>query len=123
MIVFAAIALLATAGALDLLEPTEARYAQIAQEMLRTGDFATPHLNGLAYYHKPPFAYWTVAASFAAFGESARSARIPVALATLGAYAHWQFLVVLAAMLALAGALGLAFTASRLNPDGVPPSD
>jgi hypothetical protein len=46
-----------------------------------------------------------------------------VGLATLAAYAHWQFLVVLAAMLALAGALGLAFTASRLNPDGVPPPD
>jgi hypothetical protein len=46
-----------------------------------------------------------------------------VGLATLAAYAHWQFLVVLAAMLALAGALGLAFTASRLNPDGVPPAD
>ena len=46
-----------------------------------------------------------------------------VGLATLAAYAHWQFLVVLAAMLALAGALGLAFTASRLTPDGVPPSD
>jgi hypothetical protein len=46
-----------------------------------------------------------------------------VGLATLAAYAHWQFLVVLAAMLALAGALGLAFTTSRLHPDGVPPSD
>jgi 4-amino-4-deoxy-L-arabinose transferase-like glycosyltransferase len=83
----AAIALLATTGALDLIEPTEARYAQIAQEMVRTGDFVTPHLNGIAYYHKPPFAYWAVAASFKAFGESGRSARIPVALASMASLA------------------------------------
>jgi 4-amino-4-deoxy-L-arabinose transferase-like glycosyltransferase len=87
VLVLAAFALLATAGAIDLIEPTEARYAQIAQEMRRTGDYLTPHLNGLAYYHKPPFAYWTVAASFAAFGENARAARIPVALATMASLA------------------------------------
>ena len=46
-----------------------------------------------------------------------------VAVATIAAYAHLQFLVVIAAMLALAAGLGLAFTASRLNPDGVPPSE
>ena len=46
-----------------------------------------------------------------------------VAVATIAAYAHLQFLVVIAAMLALAAGLGLAFTASRLNPDGVPPPD
>ena len=34
------------------------------------------------------------------------------------AYQHWQFLVVIAAMLLLAAGLGLAFTASRLTPDG-----
>ena len=43
---------LATTGAIDLIEPTEARYALIAQEMRRTGDYVTPHLNGLAYYHQ-----------------------------------------------------------------------
>jgi hypothetical protein len=46
-----------------------------------------------------------------------------VGLATIAAYWHLQFLVVIATMLALAAGLGLAFTASRLNPDGVPPSD
>jgi 4-amino-4-deoxy-L-arabinose transferase-like glycosyltransferase len=87
VLTLAAIALLATTGAIDLIEPTEARYALIAQEMRRTGDYVTPHLNGLAYYHKPPFAYWTVAASFAALGENARAARIPVTLATMASLA------------------------------------
>jgi hypothetical protein len=44
-------------------------------------------------------------------------------VATIAAYAHLQFLIVIATMLALAASLGLAFTASRLNPDGVPPPD
>jgi hypothetical protein len=46
-----------------------------------------------------------------------------VGVATIAAYAHLQFLIVIATMLALAASLGLAFTASRLNPDGVPPPD
>jgi hypothetical protein len=41
-----------------------------------------------------------------------------VALAVTSAYAGWQFLLVLAGMALLAAALGLAWTASRLTPDG-----
>jgi hypothetical protein len=42
-------------------------------------------------------------------------------IAILGAYLSWEFLLVLAAMVILAGALGLAYTVSRLTPDGGPP--
>lgn len=44
-----------------------------------------------------------------------------LAFAVIGAYLSWEFLFVLAAMVILAGALGLAYTVSRLAPDGTPP--
>jgi hypothetical protein len=43
---------------------------------------------------------------------------VAVALAVAGAYVGWQFLLVLAGMALLAASLGIAWTASRLTPDG-----
>ena len=70
-----------------LTEPDEARYAEIAREMLVRGDWITPHLNFVKYFEKPPLAYWAAAAAFAAFGVSELSARLPSllgGLATVG---------------------------------------
>jgi Amt family ammonium transporter len=44
-----------------------------------------------------------------------------VAIAVLAAYMSWQFLITVAAMVVLAAGLGLAWTASRLTPDGRTP--
>src|SRR5262249_46089849 len=41
-----------------LLEPEEARYAEIPRQMLAEGAFAEPVLNGQPYYQKPPLLYW-----------------------------------------------------------------
>ena len=41
-----------------------------------------------------------------------------VAIGVLAAYLSWQFLITVAAMVLLAAGLGLAWTASRLTPDG-----
>jgi hypothetical protein len=46
---------------------------------------------------------------------------IGVGLALAAGYLAWGFLFTLAAMVMLAGALGLAYTASRIAPDGTPP--
>ncbi len=62
-------------GTMPLLEPDEGRYAEIPREMLATGDFVTPHLNGVVYLEKPPLFYWGNALSLAVFGESEFSAR------------------------------------------------
>ncbi len=63
-----------------LFIPDEGRYAEIPREMLDSGDWITPRLNGLKYFEKPPMQYWLTAASFAAFGEDEWTARLPSTL-------------------------------------------
>ncbi|MDR0499146.1 MAG: glycosyltransferase family 39 protein [Holophagales bacterium] len=74
-----------------LWQPDEGRYAEIPREMLASGDWLTPHLNGVLYFEKPPFQYWLSAISMKLFGESASAARLPLALsAFLTMYAVWH---------------------------------
>jgi 4-amino-4-deoxy-L-arabinose transferase-like glycosyltransferase len=77
LLFFLAVAILygSALGTIPLLEPDEGRYAEIPREMLASGDFVTPHLNGVVYLEKPPLFYWGTAASLAAFGETEFGAR------------------------------------------------
>jgi len=59
-----------------LIEPDEARYAEIPREMLQTGDWVTPRINQQPYFEKPPLFYWANAASLALFGENPYAARL-----------------------------------------------
>ncbi len=59
-----------------LVNPDEGRYATIALEMLRSGDWITPHLNGFVYLEKPPLGYWMSAAAMRAFGVGEFGARL-----------------------------------------------
>src|SRR6185369_5533685 len=70
-------------GRTPLIEPDEARYAEIAREMLERGDFITPHLNYVKYFEKPPLHYWLTALSFSVFGQNEFAARFPGALSGL----------------------------------------
>jgi hypothetical protein len=73
-------------GSLPLLEPDEGRNAEVAREMLTSGDWITPHYNTLIYLDKPPVYFWLVAGSFKVWGMNEGAARLPsalVALATL----------------------------------------
>jgi 4-amino-4-deoxy-L-arabinose transferase-like glycosyltransferase len=81
-----------------LFQPDEGRYASIALEMLHSGDWITPRLNGLKYFEKPPLQYWATAAAYAAFGADEWTTRL------------WP---------ALTGFLGIAlaaFCGTRLSP-------
>ncbi|HEX5409914.1 MAG TPA: phospholipid carrier-dependent glycosyltransferase [Gemmatimonadaceae bacterium] len=81
-----------------LIEPDEARYAEIPREMLATRDFVTPRLDSAHYFEKPPLLYWANAASMAVLGQSAFAARLPTRIAGLAT----------AAMLILAFGVGEA---------------
>ncbi len=71
-------------GAHDLWSPDEPRYAQVAREMLRSGDYIVPHLNGEIYTEKPPLYFWMVAFLSKPFGDvNETTARIPSAVAAL----------------------------------------
>ncbi|MGA7871933.1 MAG: glycosyltransferase family 39 protein [Candidatus Binatus sp.] len=70
-------------GSFGLWEPDEARYAEIAREMLQSGNLLVPHLNYVAYVEKPPLLYWLTTLSFWIFGISEFAARLPVALSAI----------------------------------------
>ena len=67
-----------------LFNPDEGRYAEIPREMLSSGDWVIPHLNGLAYIEKPPLQYWATALSYRLLGTSEFAARLYSALTALG---------------------------------------
>jgi hypothetical protein len=67
-------------GRLPLLEPDEGRNAEVAREMLLSGDWITPHFNNLPYLDKPVAFFWLVAAAFRLLGVSEWTARLPSAL-------------------------------------------
>ncbi|EFC91085.1 glycosyl transferase family 39 [Dethiosulfovibrio peptidovorans DSM 11002] len=63
-----------------LLDPDEGRYAEVAREMLATGDFVTPHLNFTKFFDKPPLSYWLTAMLFRLFGQNELAARLGPAI-------------------------------------------
>jgi 4-amino-4-deoxy-L-arabinose transferase-like glycosyltransferase len=74
---------LAWFGTLDqrrLINPDEGRYAEIPREMVATGDWLTPRLNGIKYFEKPALQYWATATAFSVFGEHHWTARLWPAL-------------------------------------------
>ncbi|MDE3136266.1 MAG: glycosyltransferase family 39 protein [Acidobacteriota bacterium] len=65
------------------MDDVDAVQAQIAHNMLQSGDWVTARLDGIAYLEKSPFVYWAMAASFAVFGVHDWAARIPIVLAII----------------------------------------
>jgi 4-amino-4-deoxy-L-arabinose transferase-like glycosyltransferase len=62
----------------------EDRWAQVVQEMLRTGDWFHPTINGEPYFDKPLLGYWFIAAIAAITGRLDETiVRLPSALAGL----------------------------------------
>lgn len=51
-----------------VLESSEARYAEISREMLRSGDLLHPRLMGIFHYHKPPVTYIITTLGLKIFG-------------------------------------------------------
>lgn len=75
-------------GLRPLTNPDEGRYVEIAREMTASGDFVSPHLNGVLFFEKPPLFYWLEASAVQAGGMNLWALRFwPITLAFLGAAA------------------------------------
>jgi len=59
-----------------LVRPDEGRYAEIPREMVASGDWVTPRLNGLKYFEKPPLQYWATAVAYETFGQHEWTSRL-----------------------------------------------
>ncbi len=59
-----------------MLDPDEGRYAEIPREMVATGNWITPRLDGLKYFEKPALQYWATAAIYSVVGLSNWSSRL-----------------------------------------------
>ncbi len=78
---FAALGLLVLyLGSHVLLTPDEARYTEVAREMLARHDFITPMVNGVAFLDKPALFYWLQASSMNLFGINEWAIRLWPAL-------------------------------------------
>src|ERR1700689_64391 len=67
----------------SLMDDVDAVQAQIARNMLASGDWVTARLDGLVYLEKAPLIYWLIAESFQHFGVTDWAARIPMVLAAI----------------------------------------
>jgi 4-amino-4-deoxy-L-arabinose transferase-like glycosyltransferase len=79
-ILFLVAVLLVLAALRPLALPDEGRYGEIGRWMLVSGDWLTPRLNGIPFFHKPPFLHWLEAASLYVWGVHPWSVRLVVAM-------------------------------------------
>jgi 4-amino-4-deoxy-L-arabinose transferase-like glycosyltransferase len=72
--------LLVLAALRPLALPDEGRYAEVGRWMVMSGDWLTPRLDGIPFFHKPPLLYWLEASAMAVLGVTPWAARCVVAL-------------------------------------------
>ncbi len=107
------------------MDDVDAVQAQIAHNMLQSGDWVTARLDGVAYLEKSPLKYWMIAVSFAILGVHDWAARIPIGLCTVllcwvvYRFAFWAFggRAALYSGLILATSIGLFLFTRILIPD------
>lgn len=66
-----------------LFEPDEARNAQLALNVIESGQWMSLTLAEENYWDKPPLQMWAIAASYKIFGVSPFATRLPVAVASM----------------------------------------
>jgi 4-amino-4-deoxy-L-arabinose transferase-like glycosyltransferase len=109
----------------SLMDDVDAVQAQIARNMLASGDWVSARLDGVLYLEKSPLIYWLIALSYKLFGVSDWAARIPIALSSIAlalvtaAFGIWAFgrRVGLYAGLCMGTCVGLFLFTRILIPD------
>lgn len=72
-------------GSHALFTPDEGRYSEVAREMVVTGDYITPRLNGVPFLDKPVLYYWLQASAIKLFGLKEWALRFwPACIGILG---------------------------------------
>ncbi len=66
------------------MDDVDAVQAQIARNMLTSGDWVSARLDGVLYLEKSPLLYWAMAISYQIFGVHDWAARFPIALSAIG---------------------------------------
>ena len=108
-----------------LMDDVDAVHGQMARNMMESGDWVIPHLNGVPYIEKAPLPYWLIAICYLILGVHDWVARIPTALAAVllclatARYGAWAFgrRAGFYAGLALATSVGLFLFTRILIPD------
>lgn len=67
----------------SLMDDVDGIQAQIARNMLTSGDWVTARLDGVPYLEKAPLIYWIIVIFYKLFGIHDWAARIPIALSTM----------------------------------------
>ncbi|HYX52272.1 MAG TPA: glycosyltransferase family 39 protein [Candidatus Limnocylindrales bacterium] len=109
----------------SLMDDVDAAHGQLARNMIRTGDWVIPQLDGVPYMEKAPLPYWLIAVSYLVFGVHDWAARIPFALGGIllcwitMRYGRWAFdrRAGAHAGLAMATSVGLFLFTRILIPD------
>ena len=109
----------------SLMDDVDAVQAQIARNMLTSGDWVTARLDGVVYLEKAPLVYWAIAVSYMMFGVHDWAARIPIALSAIAlcwltmAFGAWAFgkRAAFYAGLCMATCIGLFLFTRVLIPD------
>jgi 4-amino-4-deoxy-L-arabinose transferase-like glycosyltransferase len=109
----------------SLMDDVDAVMAQIARNILMSGDWVTARLDGVLFLEKPPLYYWPMVISYKIFGVHDWSARLPFALSAVGvawltaAFGTWAFgrRAGLYAGLCMATCVGLFLFTRVLIPD------
>jgi 4-amino-4-deoxy-L-arabinose transferase-like glycosyltransferase len=72
-------------GGYPVFTPDEGRYSEVAREMVSSGDYITPHINGVAFLDKPVLYYWFQAFAINLFGVQEWALRLfPALFGVLG---------------------------------------
>ena len=74
-LIFGAIFFFRLGSYAPLQNSDEGRYAEIPREMVASGDWVTPRLDGVNYFEKPPLVYWVAAECLRLFGPGEGSMR------------------------------------------------
>lgn len=82
----------ATLGVRPITISDEARYAEIPREMIASGNWIVPRLDGVRYFEKPVMGYWLNAVSILLFGQNPFAVRFPSALSAglCALMVHWM---------------------------------